>query len=106
MSDKVRFTAPIKTYLIEEGYDPMHFVTVTGEAAEQVAGYELVRRLEYGKRRGFGSVKVEVRLGSSTWKTSVFPMKEGGWFLPLKKPVRLAEGLAEGDEVEVALTLI
>lgn len=107
MSDRVRFTAPIRTYLIEEGYDPAHFVAVTGEAAEQVAGYELARRLELGKRRGFGSVKVEVRLGGSRWKTSVFPLKGGeGWFLPLKKPVRLAEGLAEGDEVEIELALL
>lgn len=105
MSERVRFTGPIRTYLIEEGYDPAHFIAVTGEAAEQVAGYELARRLELGKRRGFGSVKVEVRLGGSTWKTSLFPLKGEGWFLPLKKPVRVTEGLAEGDVVEVELTL-
>jgi hypothetical protein len=105
MSD-VRFSAPLGTWLIEEGYDPAYFVAVTGDAAEQVAGHELARRLELGKRRGFGSVRVEVRLGGSRWKTSLFPQKSGGWFLPVKKPVRLAEGLIEGDEVEVELTLL
>jgi hypothetical protein len=106
MSGTVRFIAPLETAFIEEGYDPAYFVAVTGEAGEQVAGYELARRLELGKRRGFGSVKVEARVGGSTWKTSLFPRKGGdGWFLPLKKPVRLAEGLAEGDEVTVELTL-
>jgi len=110
MSD-VRFAAPLETAFIEEGYDPAYFVAVTGGAAEQVAGHELGRRLETGKRRGFGSVKVEVRIGGSRWKTSLFPRKASdgggdGWFLPVKKPVRLAELLVEGDEVEVELTLL
>ena len=106
MSD-VRFSAPLETAFIEEGYDPAYFVAVTGQSAEQVAGHELGRRLEMGKRRGFGSVKVEVRVGGSKWKTSLFPRKGGdGWFLPVKKPIRLAERLVEGDEVEVELTLL
>jgi hypothetical protein len=103
----IRFAAPLETAFIEESYDPAYFVAVTGDTAEQVAGHELGRRLEMGKRRGFGSVKVEVRIGGSRWKTSLFPRKGGdGWFLPVKKPVRLAEHLIEGDEVEVELSLL
>jgi hypothetical protein len=102
----VRFSGPLQSVVIEEGYDAMGFVAVTGEAADAVAGHELERRLELGKRRGFGSVKVAVRVGDSRWKTSLFPQKTGGWFLPIKKPVRLAEGLEEGDEVEVELELL
>ena len=101
----VRFSGPLLSVVIEEGYDPMGFVAVTGEAADAVAGHELERRLELGKRRGFGSVKVAVRLGDSRWKTSLFPQKSGGWFLPIKKPVRVAEGLDYGDMVEVELEL-
>lgn len=106
MSDAVRFSAPLQSVRIEEGYDPMTFVAVTGEAADAVAGHELMRRLERGKRAGFGSVKVTVRVGQSRWRTSLFPQKTGGWFLPIKKPVRLAEGLAEGDTIEVELELL
>jgi hypothetical protein len=106
VTDTLRFTAPLQSAFIEEGYDPVGWVAVTGEAAEQVAGHELARRLELGKRRGFGSVKVEVRIGDSRWKTSLFPQKSGGWFLPVKKPVRLTERLVEGDEIEVELTLL
>jgi hypothetical protein len=102
----VRFSGPLQSVVIEEGYDAMMFVAVTGEAADAVAGHELERRLELGKRRGFGSVKVAARVGDSRWKTSLFPQKTGGWFLPIKKPVRLAEGLEEGDEVEVGLELL
>ena len=101
----VRFSGPLLSVVIEEGYDPMGFVAVTGDAADAVAGHELERRLELGKRRGFGSVKVAVRLGDSRWKTSLFPQKSGGWFLPIKKPVRVAEGLDYGDTVEVELEL-
>jgi hypothetical protein len=101
----IRFSGPLQSIVIEEGYDPMGFVAVTGEAADAVAGHELERRLELGRRRGFGSVKVAVTVGSSTWKTSLFPQKSGGWFLPIKKPVRLGEGLDYGDVVEGELEL-
>jgi hypothetical protein len=105
-ADTVRFTAPLQAMLIEEGYDPIGWVPLTGEAAEAVAAHELVRRLERGTRRGFGSVKVSVQVGGSRWQTSLFPQKTGGWFLPIKKPVRLAEGLEEGDPVEIVLELL
>ena len=101
----VRFTAPLQSILIEDGMPPVGFVHLTDEAAQQVTGHELERRLELGKRRGFGSVRVAVRVGTSAWQTSVFPT-QGKWFLPIKKPVRLAEGLAEGQPVVVELDLL
>ena len=52
--------------------------------------------------RGFGSVRVEVTIGATTWRTSIFP---GGqrYALPLKKAVRAAEGIEPGDDVEVRI---
>jgi hypothetical protein len=101
----VRFAAPLQSIVIEEGYAPMGFLRIPAEAAEEIAAHEFERRLEIGKRRGFGSVKVTVALGGSTWQTSLFPNKDGSWFLPIKKPVRVAEDLMDGDEVEVDLEL-
>lgn len=101
----VRFTGPLQSIVIEEGMAPIGFVRIPSEAAEQIAVHELERRLEMGKRRGFGSVKATVTLGGSTWQTSLFPNKDGSWFLPIKKPVRLAESLEYGDEVTVDLEL-
>lgn len=47
--------------------------------------------------RGFGSVPVTVRCGSSEWRTSVFPDKRSGSFvLPVKKAVRSKERLRIG----------
>lgn len=61
-------------------------------------------RQEAGEPRGFGSVRVEVTVGRSTWATSVFPSAELGVFvLPVKKAVRTAEDLQDGDHVDVRL---
>jgi hypothetical protein len=106
VSDTVRFAGPLQSMVIEEGYDPIGWVALSGEAADAVAAHELARRLELGKRRGFGSVKVTARIGDSRWQTSLFPQKSGGWFLPVKKPVRLAQGLEFGDDVEGELELL
>jgi hypothetical protein len=76
-----------------------YFITLDGPAADAI-------RARAGPRRGFGSVRVEVRIGSSVWKTSVFPAKEvGGYMLPVKATVRKAEKLAEGGMADVELTL-
>ncbi len=79
-----------------------HFLTIDGAAGEALSGTALMRRME-GTIGGFGSLKVTARIGESSFKTSVFPSKDEGWVLPVKASVRKAEGLAEGDAVEVLL---
>ena len=60
-----------------------------------------------GPGKGFGSVQVEVTVGTTTWRTSVFPSSEQKTYvLPVKKAVRLAEGLEEGGEAKVRLALV
>lgn len=62
---------------------------------------------EEGPRKGFGSVRVEVTVGTTTWRTSVFPSAEEKTFvLPVKKAVRSAEGLVEGGPCTVRLRTI
>ena len=57
-------------------------------------------------KAGFGSVKVEVTIGTMTWSTSVFPSKEHESFvLPVKKAVRVTNDIDEGDVVQVHLKL-
>ncbi|WP_245927617.1 DUF1905 domain-containing protein [Nocardioides silvaticus] len=56
---------------------------------------------------GFGSVRVEVTIGATTWRTSVFPSTEQKTYvLPVKKAVRAAEGLDEGSAARVTLSLV
>ncbi|MDO7867988.1 DUF1905 domain-containing protein [Nocardioides jiangxiensis] len=59
-----------------------------------------------GPPGGFGSVRVEVRIGASRWATSLFPEKSAGaYVLPVKKAVRAAEDLDDGDLVSVEIAL-
>ena len=55
--------------------------------------------------RGFGSVRVSVQVGSTRWHTSVFPDDggSGGFVLPVKKAVRAAHDVEEGDDLTVTL---
>ena len=55
---------------------------------------------------GFGSVRVAVRVGTTTWQTSVFPGNDGHFDLPVKKAVRRSEGLQAGDRVRVRLEVL
>ena len=104
-AETVSFTAPLLVWATEH-YGEMGYVRIGGEAAEAISAHELARRLELGRRRGFGSVKVNAAIGDSRWSTSVFPPREGGWFLPVKKAICRAEGLAAGDSVAVQLELL
>jgi hypothetical protein len=57
--------------------------------------------------RGFGSLRVEVRIGATTWRTSIFPSSSAGTFvLPVKKAVRRAQGLEVGQRATVHLRLV
>ncbi|SKB10285.1 DUF1905 domain-containing protein [Aeromicrobium choanae] len=76
-----------------------HFVTLPEDVADDIDDRTPVRA-------GFGSVKVEVTVGSQTWSTSVFPSKEQRSFvLPIKKAVREAAGCSEGDRIHVGLAV-
>lgn len=69
--------------------------------------YEDLREVAGSVKKGFGSVKVEVSVGSSIWRTSVFPdTKSKTFVLPIKKAIRKAESLNIGDEFSLKLRLI
>lgn len=56
---------------------------------------------------GFGSVKVNVQIGKTSWTTSLFPSKEmETYVLPLKKAVRKAEGIEVGDMASITIELV
>jgi hypothetical protein len=94
------FTAPLWRWSARrETADPSAwcFVTLPPEVSEAVRDLA-------GEPRGFGSVRVAVSTGTSQWHTSVFPDAESGCFvLPVKKSVREAEGVEEGDVLTVTV---
>jgi hypothetical protein len=81
--------------------DSWTFVSLPAEASEEI------RELTDGSRRGFGSVRVEVTIGGSRWRTSIFPDgARGVYVLPVKRAVRRAESLDAGDVAAVTVELI
>ncbi|NQV89679.1 MAG: DUF1905 domain-containing protein [Parcubacteria group bacterium] len=71
-----------------------HFVTLSNAVATKL-------EKEFKRpRRGWGSIPIQVTIGKSVWKTSIFPNKKsGGLILPIKSKVRKAEGVSAGDTV-------
>jgi len=82
------------------------YVRITGEAADAIRLAAITGQWMDGRKGGFGSAKVMATIGETTWPNSVFPDKDsGGWFLPVKKAVRVAEGIEAGDMVRVRIAL-
>ena len=85
-----------------QGDGAWHFVTVPADVSDEIEG-----RTAVAERRGFGSVRVRVTIGATSWTTSVFPDKQReAYVLPVKKDVRKKEGLAAGNRATVVLELV
>lgn len=92
-----RFRAELWLY---SGKAAWHFITLPHDVTDEID------ELTAPTRRGFGSVRVTVTVGSTTWQTSIFPdTKAGSFVLPVKKPVRAAAQISAGDQVDVTLQL-
>ena len=104
MTETHSITATLWIWTTDKAPASWHFLTIDGDAGEAIQALVLMRRLEFGRKRGWGSMKVRATIGDTSWETSIFPAKDvGGWLLPVKASVRKAEGLVAGDEVTVAL---
>jgi hypothetical protein len=106
MTDTFTATAKLWIWQSDKGAGNWHFLTIEGEVAEALHALTLMRRLEFGAKRGWGAMKVRAQIGETRWDTSIFPEKDGGgWLLPVKAAVRNAEGLVAGDVVEVTVVV-
>ncbi len=102
MADRFTFTAPLWRWTAREDTGDAGawcFVTLPIDVADEV-------RHRAGEPRGFGSVRVRAEVGGTMWDTSVFPDAGSGSFaLPVKKAVRTAAGVEEGDQLTVTLSV-
>jgi hypothetical protein len=86
---------------LNPGDAPWHFVTLPEAISDEI------RNRAEGRRKAFGSVRVNATIGRTTWSTSLFPdSRTQSYLLPVKKKVRADESLREDDEVTVVLDLI
>jgi Domain of unknown function (DUF1905) len=80
------------------GPSPFHFVAVPEDESALI--HEMASVLSYG----WGVIPVRACIGTTDYKTSLFP-RNGGYLVPVKDVVRRAEGLAIGDPITVTLVL-
>jgi len=103
VSETITATLPLRRWQGEKA--TYHLVSFIGDEAEALAGHALMQKLEMGRRRGFGSVKVTASIGDTSWNSSVFPQdKQSSWILLVSKKVIKAQDLAPGDEIAVSVT--
>jgi hypothetical protein len=87
------FDAPLWKWQGEMGW---YFVNVPKEYFSRI-------RTQYGK----GLLRVRVTIGQSIWETSLLPHNVSGTYLiAIKASIRKAEGLFEGDKVNVCIEFL
>lgn len=67
---------------------------------------EIKQKFAPKKAVGFGSIRVEVTVGKTTWRTSIFPDKKSGtYLLPTKASVRKAERVLDDEPVHFTIRI-
>jgi hypothetical protein len=86
---------------MHHGEAAWHFLTLPVELSDEIEARTA------SERRGFGSVRVVVTIGGTTWRTSLFPdSTAGAYLLPVKRAVRVREHLHDGDPVDVEIEVV
>jgi hypothetical protein len=94
----ISVTAPLQYWSNSEGGS--HFLSLPEAKSIEIRAHAFMNP------RGFRSVRVECKIGDVTWRTSVFPQRSGGYFLPVKIDVCRRACIVAGDEVSVELELL
>ena len=96
----IRITSLVWIWKGGEGSGRWFFITVPEAESTEIRAHA------FGTPRGFGSVRVEAKIGEVSWRTSVFPLNSGGYLLPLKAEVRRKANIGAGDQVTIELELL
>src|SRR5262245_31914954 len=80
------------------GPSPYHFIAVPAAECKEIEG--VAGLVSYG----WGVIPATVRVGETTWTTSLFP-RQGGYLVPVRDAVRLAEGMEVGEVIGVRLSI-
>lgn len=82
-----------------QGKSAWFFIRLDQEASEDIKD-------NFGMfAKGWGSLPVNVTIGSISWKTSIFPDK-GTYLLPIKSQIRKAEKIDEEDLIYLTVEII
>jgi hypothetical protein len=99
-SKKYTFTEEVWIYPSETA--SWYFVTLPDAVSIGVRNEVLGR-----PRAGFGSIRVRVTMGKSTWETSIFPdARSKSYLLPIKASIRRCEQVYVKDHVTISLSIV
>ncbi|HVE80957.1 MAG TPA: DUF1905 domain-containing protein [Candidatus Dormibacteraeota bacterium] len=78
-----------------------YFVSIPNPYSKEIKKY-------FGEAaRGWGSLPVKVTLGSTVWKTSIFPDKKlGEYLLPLKAEIRKREKITKDSTISFRIEIL
>ncbi len=88
--------------VVFHGMGAWRFLHVNKKVSDEI-------KLTFAPRKavGFGSIRVEVTVGKTTWRTSIFPDKKSGtYLLPTKASVRKAEGILDDEPVRFTIRIV
>jgi len=96
---KFEFTVKSKI-IIYAGMGAWQFAIVNKATTKKI------KSIVAGQTKGWHSVKVRATINKVTWDTSLFPSKDGTYFLPVKAEVRKKAGIDVGDTMTVSFYLL
>lgn len=83
------------------GAGAWYFITLPAELNAELAA------MRNPMVKGFGALRVVATIGWATWKTALFPdTKAGAYMLPVKKEIRMKNGLEVGQEVAYEIEIL
>lgn len=96
--NQYKFNAKVWIY---PGKVAWHFISLPNDISDEI------KKLFGDRSKGWGSLPVKITLGSSTWRTSIFPdKKEGTYLLPIKAEIRKIENITVGDNLNLKLEIV
>lgn len=98
MKKKYIFTSKVWLY---PGHSGWHFANVPKDESAEI--WKHFR----GLQGGWSSFPVDVKVGKTAWRTSIFfDRKSDVFLLPLKKEVRVKEEILLDDVVRISITIL
>jgi hypothetical protein len=95
---KYQFEGTVRLWPANEKF---HFLPLPKDVSDEIF------EISDGLTAGFGSLKVEARIGVTIWRTSIFPDSKLGVFeLPLKAEVRKKNDLIVGSVATCEIELL
>ncbi|MFN8392787.1 MAG: DUF1905 domain-containing protein [Bdellovibrionota bacterium] len=97
-TSKLRFSAMLWRY---QGAAGWYFVTLPRKLSLAI------RSSHRERARNWGSLGCEATIGTTAWKTSLFPDRAiDAYLLPVKAAVRKRELLQEGERIQVQVRIL